>query len=65
MMILQVLSKGAEEPPPQQKKHISKSKVSKDTKIVLVSLPEPRKKKTYYFPLKYWLFNRDPYNGLF
>ena len=22
-----------------------------------------KKKKTYYFPL-YWLFNRDPYNGL-
>ena len=24
---------------------------------------EPRNKKTSYFPL-YWLFNRDPYNGL-
>ena len=22
-----------------------------------------QEKKTYYFPL-YWLFNRDPYNGL-
>ena len=28
----------------------------------MVNIPESRKKNSY-FPL-YWLFNRDPYNGL-
>ena len=39
--------------------------ISKYTIVPWICRGEPGKKKRVpYFPLKYWLLNRDPYNSL-